>query len=35
MEYGTHQEKIDPFKASEYLVSNKEFLEFVEVLYLQ
>jgi 5-histidylcysteine sulfoxide synthase/putative 4-mercaptohistidine N1-methyltranferase len=29
-EYGDFQAKIDGFKASKYLVSNKEFLEFVE-----
>ncbi|MDG1286570.1 MAG: 5-histidylcysteine sulfoxide synthase [Rickettsiales bacterium] len=29
-EYGTHDEKISPFKASKYLVSNQEFLEFVK-----
>ncbi|WP_370514653.1 5-histidylcysteine sulfoxide synthase [Endozoicomonas sp. OPT23] len=29
-EYGQHEETIKPFKASEFLVSNQEFLEFVE-----
>ncbi|NET57379.1 MAG: 5-histidylcysteine sulfoxide synthase [Symploca sp. SIO2E6] len=29
-EYGKHTEKIAHFKASQYLVSNKEFLAFVE-----
>jgi 5-histidylcysteine sulfoxide synthase/putative 4-mercaptohistidine N1-methyltranferase len=30
VEYGEHQVEVDDFKASEYLVSNGEFLEFVE-----
>ena len=29
-EYGTHQAEIPAFKASKYLVSNGEYLEFVE-----
>lgn len=29
-EYGEYQETLAPFQASKYLVSNKEFLEFVE-----
>lgn len=29
-EYGTHSAEIDSFKASKFLVSNQEFLEFVE-----
>jgi len=29
-EYGTKEVKVRPFKASKYLVSNAEFLEFVE-----
>jgi 5-histidylcysteine sulfoxide synthase/putative 4-mercaptohistidine N1-methyltranferase len=29
-EYGTHQADINEFQASQYLVSNKEFCEFVE-----
>jgi 5-histidylcysteine sulfoxide synthase/putative 4-mercaptohistidine N1-methyltranferase len=29
-EYGGHQKKLDSFSASKYLVSNQEFLEFVE-----
>jgi 5-histidylcysteine sulfoxide synthase len=28
-EYGTRHEEVTPFKASKYLVSNQEFLEFV------
>jgi 5-histidylcysteine sulfoxide synthase/putative 4-mercaptohistidine N1-methyltranferase len=30
LEYGKHQEKTEDFKASKFLVSNAEFLEFVE-----
>ena len=30
-EYGTHQAKIPAFKASKYVVSNAEYLEFVNV----
>jgi len=29
-EYGEHQANVEEFKASQYLVSNQEFLEFVE-----
>lgn len=29
-EYGEHEADVDAFQASKYLVSNKEFLEFVE-----
>ena len=29
-EYGIHQEKVPAFKASKYLVSNSEFLEFIQ-----
>jgi len=29
-EYGTHQAKVPAFKASKYLVSNGEFLEFIQ-----
>lgn len=29
-EYGEHQADVEEFKASQYLVSNQEFLEFVE-----
>ena len=29
-EYGSHEEKVESFKASKYLVSNGEYLEFVE-----
>jgi 5-histidylcysteine sulfoxide synthase/putative 4-mercaptohistidine N1-methyltranferase len=29
-EYGDHQASVEEFKASQYLVSNQEFLEFVE-----
>lgn len=29
-EYGEHKAKVEEFKASQYLVSNQEFLEFVE-----
>jgi len=29
-EYGTHQAQIPPFKASKYLVSNGEYLDFVK-----
>ncbi len=29
-EYGSHSENVKSFKASKYLLSNKEFLEFVE-----
>ena len=29
-EYGTHEEEVADFSASKYLVSNKEFLEFIE-----
>ncbi|MFT5542515.1 MAG: 5-histidylcysteine sulfoxide synthase/putative 4-mercaptohistidine N1-methyltransferase [Glaciecola sp.] len=29
-EYGEHEADVDEFKASQYLVSNQEFLEFVE-----
>jgi len=28
-EYGTHQSRVPPFKASKYLVSHREFLSFV------
>ena len=31
-EYGEHEAKVDEFRASQYLVSNQEFLEFVEAL---
>jgi formylglycine-generating enzyme required for sulfatase activity/precorrin-6B methylase 2 len=30
LEYGNYEEKIDDFKASKFLVSNGEFLEFIE-----
>lgn len=30
LEYGVNQVNVAPFKASEYLISNQEFLEFVE-----
>lgn len=29
-EYGTHEDEVDAFRASKYLVSNGEFLQFVE-----
>lgn len=29
-EYGEHRNRVEEFKASQYLVSNQEFLEFVE-----
>lgn len=29
-EYGEHEAQVDEFRASQYLVSNQEFLEFVE-----
>ena len=29
-EYGEHEAEVDEFRASQYLVSNQEFLEFVE-----
>ena len=30
LEYGVHESDVAPFKASKYLVSNREYLEFVE-----
>ena len=29
-EYGRHETTVEPFEASKYLVSNREFLEFIE-----
>jgi len=29
-EYGTHSEKVEDFKTTKYLISNGEFLEFIE-----